>query len=212
MNSMATTMTMAMAATATTTAGGGSMVQSAATPTPTHMHMGMGSCKTQMLWNWHTIGACFLSSTWQIQSRGAFAGLCIGVVLLAVLLEVLRRAPKAFDGYLVRRRRRYSRGSSLSAAVAAVPSEAESIATKAGLLLDNANADAAASASAQQPLLLRPTVWEQLVRALLHTAHFAVAYWLMLFAMYYNGYIIVCIFTGAFLGYFMCQWDLLEPR
>jgi solute carrier family 31 (copper transporter), member 1 len=28
-------------------------------------------------------------------------------------------------------------------------------------------------------------------------------------AMYYNGYLIICIFIGAFLGAFVFQWETL---
>ena len=44
----------------------------------------------QMLWNWYTVDACFLSTSWRINNDGAFAATCIGVVLLVVALEVLR--------------------------------------------------------------------------------------------------------------------------
>lgn len=30
--------------------------------------------------------------------------------------------------------------------------------------------------------------------------------------MYYNGYIIICIFIGAFLGGFVFQWETLGNR
>lgn len=53
----------------------------------------------------------------------------------------------------------------------------------------------------------RPSVFEQLVRALLHMLQFAVAYFVMLLAMYFNGYIIICIFIGAFLGSFIFSWE-----
>jgi copper transporter 1 len=36
---------------------------------------------------------------------------------------------------------------------------------------------------------------------------FGVAYSIMLSAMYYNGYIIICILVGAFLGTFIFSWD-----
>lgn len=58
-----------------------------------------------MLWNWNTIDACFIAQSWQITSRGVFAGSCIGVVLLVVTLELLRRAGKEYDRYLVRQHR-----------------------------------------------------------------------------------------------------------
>jgi copper transporter 1 len=37
-------------------------------------------------------------------------------------------------------------------------------------------------------------------------ATFAVAYIVMLLAMYFNGYIIISIFLGAGLGKFLCDW------
>lgn len=39
---------------------------------------------------------------------------------------------------------------------------------------------------------------------------FAVAYIIMLMAMYYNGYIIICIFIGAFLGAFLFAWEPID--
>lgn len=56
---------------------------------------------------------------------------------------------------------------------------------------------------------IRPTFFEQLVRAILHMLQFAVAYFIMLLAMYFNGYIIICIFIGAFLGAFFFSWEPL---
>jgi copper transporter 1 len=53
----------------------------------------------------------------------------------------------------------------------------------------------------------RPNVFQQAIRALLHTLQFAVAYFVMLLAMYYNGYIIICIFIGAYIGYFMFGYE-----
>lgn len=63
----------------------------------------------------------------------------------------------------------------------------------------------------QQQFLIRPTFFEQLVRAVLHLLQFAVAYFIMLLAMYFNGYIIICIFIGAFLGAFIFSWEPLGP-
>ena len=38
---------------------------------------------------------------------------------------------------------------------------------------------------------------------------FGVAYFIMLLVMYYNGYIIICILVGAFLGAFVFRWDAI---
>lgn len=53
----------------------------------------------------------------------------------------------------------------------------------------------------------RPSPMEQVIRALLHMLQFAVAYIIMLLAMYFNGYIIICIFIGAFLGSLIFSWE-----
>ncbi|KAK7738346.1 Copper Transporter integral membrane protein that functions in high affinity copper transport [Cytospora paraplurivora] len=63
-------------------------------------------CKVQMLWNWNTIGACFITPQWQIANRGSMIGTCFGVVILVIVLEVLRRATKEFDRWIIRRHRR----------------------------------------------------------------------------------------------------------
>jgi copper transporter 1 len=56
----------------------------------------------------------------------------------------------------------------------------------------------------------RPSPIEQGIRALFHMVQFAVAYFIMLLAMYYNGYIIICIFIGAFLGALIFSWEPLS--
>ncbi|KAK0753723.1 Ctr copper transporter family-domain-containing protein [Schizothecium vesticola] len=63
---------------------------------------GADTCKVSMLFNWYTIDACFLSSSWQINSNGAFATTCIGVMLMVVMFEALRRLGKEFDDHLLR--------------------------------------------------------------------------------------------------------------
>jgi copper transporter 1 len=56
----------------------------------------------------------------------------------------------------------------------------------------------------------RPSLVEHTVRSLMHMAQFAVAYIIMLLAMYFNGYIIICIFIGAFLGAFIFSWEPVD--
>jgi len=112
-----------------------------------------------MLWNWYTIDTCFISSTWHIRSAGMFAGSCIGVILLVMLLELLRRSVKEYDRFLVRKH--------LSQQPPAVASDSAGILPKDGVAIPQGG--------------YRPTVLEQAVRALLHTCQFAVAYFVMLY-------------------------------
>ena len=59
--------------------------------------------------------------------------------------------------------------------------------------------------------MARPTLLQQMVRAVLHMLQFGVAYFVMLLAMYYNGYFIICILLGALIGAFAFSWDLAMP-
>ncbi|KZM23494.1 Copper Transporter integral membrane protein that functions in high affinity copper transport [Ascochyta rabiei] len=157
------------------------------------MNMG-GGCKISMLWNWYTVDSCFVSRSWHITSNGMFAGSCIGVILLVILLEALRRAGKEYDRYIV------NQYLASHATVAAAASSASSDD-------DSRKNPATTAAIAPTAQSFRPSVIQQAIRALLHMLQFAVAYFVMLLAMYYNGYIIICIFIGAYLGYFICGWE-----
>ena len=66
--------------------------------------------------------------------------------------------------------------------------------------------------SVSTPSTFRPTVLQQAVRATLHMTQFAVAYFIMLLAMYYNGYIIISIIIGAWLGAFVFNWQKVSTR
>ena len=58
----------------------------------------------------------------------------------------------------------------------------------------------------------RPSIFQQIIRASLHMVQFGVAYFVMLLAMYYNGYLIISILIGAFLGAFVFSWETLNLR
>ena len=143
-----------------------------------------------MMWNWYTVDSCFISSTWHNTSSGMFAGSCIGVILLVMSLEFLRRSVKEYDAYLIRKH---------CTPILSV--------TQQGTRKDSGSRSPMRDAAVLPSIDYRPNIMEQTIRAFLHMVQFAVAYFVMLLAMYYNGYIIVCIFIGAFLGAFVFQWE-----
>lgn len=196
MGSMTTSSTMNMATPTMTAAA------SSSTATM-DMDMGMGGgCQINMLWNWYTVDACFISSSWHITSKGMFAGSCIGVILLAILLEFLRRSVKEYDNYLVRKNASHG-------LVVSVASNDNNENGRTSPKPDQTPPGEAPSVNTVAGNGYRPKLIEQAIRAFLHTAQFVVAYFLMLLAMYYNGYIIICIFIGAYIGSFIFQWEKL---
>ncbi|RPD72707.1 Ctr-domain-containing protein [Lentinus tigrinus ALCF2SS1-7] len=176
-------------ATATATSAAASATSTAA------MSMGgSSSCKISMLWNWYTVDTCFLARSWHVHSKGAFAGSCIGVIFLVISLELLRRLQREFDRYLHR-----LNGTVTTACCPGAEAGSDAGSSK-GLGL---NIPTFVRRSGVGHLKL----WQQVARAALFTVQFAVGYFVMLLAMYYNGYIIICIFIGAFLGAIIFQWD-----
>jgi copper transporter 1 len=55
-----------------------------------------------MLWNWNTVDVCLLARSWKIKSHAMFAGSCLGVVCLVLLLYLIRRLQKEYELYLLR--------------------------------------------------------------------------------------------------------------
>lgn len=128
-----------------------------------------------MLWNWNTVDSCFISSSWHVTSRGMFAGSCIGVLLLVMLLEFLRRAVKEYDALLVRKHSAANNRSNVGPAGAGVQQGG----SESGESKDNG---VSVRPVGNVPSgRFRPTLVEQAVRALLHTCQFAVAYFVMLY-------------------------------
>ncbi|KAK3997533.1 Ctr copper transporter family-domain-containing protein [Cladorrhinum sp. PSN332] len=189
-------------------------------------------CIISMLWNWNTLNACFLSKKFQIKSAGGMAAMCICVLLIAFILEGLRRAVKEYDRHLVKRhlKKKYgqaslkkgTRGMDISLAAAPTnnppgyntnnqqpPAPPVNNEQMDGPSSSSRRRGMAGSSAKMKPVRYRPSFWEQLVRTLLMTVTFILAYILMLLGMYYNGYILICIFLGVFFGIFAFTWGHL---
>ncbi|KAL8655190.1 MAG: hypothetical protein Q9226_003150 [Calogaya cf. arnoldii] len=148
---------------------------------------------------------------------GKFAGSCIGVICLVIALEFLRRLQREYDTYLVKQHR--VRNAQIHSSVLDNGSDT-------GHPLDieangmGKNDTNRVQVTSKSPLpgraadltlqRLVPTVFQQAIRALLHMLQFAVAYFIMLLAMYYNGYIIISIIIGAYIGAFIFSWEGIQ--
>ncbi|KAK3497376.1 Ctr-domain-containing protein [Neurospora hispaniola] len=194
------------------------------------MDMGDGNmdgpaCKISMLWNWYTIDACFLHQSWQITTRGAFAATCIGIMLMVVMLEFLRRLAKEYDEWIVRDFRRRSalisdqqqclrqqqpqrrqRQASPACGTADAAKTTGLLATTSVVTTGKRRGGYMGSKTTTTTLKFRASPLQQLIRALIHAVMFGLGYLIMLLAMYYNGYVLISIWIGALLGKFLCDW------
>jgi solute carrier family 31 (copper transporter), member 1 len=123
-----------------------------------------------MLWNWYTVDSCFIARSWHVRSSGAFAGTCIGVILLVIALEFVRRTQREYDAYILRQWKLSS------TTVQAHRSESGSSTDKQPLSARLAPLDNRRGA-------FRPSMLQQLIRSLLYMVQFGVGYFVMLLAM-----------------------------
>ncbi|KAK9428566.1 Ctr copper transporter [Lipomyces doorenjongii] len=151
-----------------------------------------------MLWNWNTVGSCFIARSWRITSRGMFAGSCLGVIFLVISLEFLRRLSKEYDRFLIRQHYLH-----LVSQSTVLDTSLRSCQDGKSVTVPSCEPTRISNAK------FRPTALQQAIRALLHMLQFAVAYFVMLLAMYYNGYLIICILIGAYIGAFIFSWEVL---
>ncbi|CZS94633.1 related to copper transport protein [Rhynchosporium graminicola] len=172
------------------------------------MDMGMGKCKISMLWNWNTVDSCFIAKSWHITSEGMFAGCCVGVVVLVMFLELLRRLGKEYDRFILRQHTRHQTSILNSNSASSSNSAAGNSPPDAGKDVAVSCAPQSSRAGGMPPF--RPNILQQAIRATLHMAAFTVAYFVMLLAMYYNGFIIISIFIGAWLGAFVFSWETVD--
>ena len=163
-----------------------------------------------------------------------FAGSCVGVICLVILLEFLRRLQREYDQFT----RRINSQSAIDSTNDQHPPKSVHVngsntdqkdeAIYSGGEVSNDSNREIQIVPPSTPLLSTfslapparvltrhrgnkrhtPSVAQHLVRSAIYTCQFAVAYMVMLLAMYYNGYILICIFIGAFLGNFIWGWDL----
>ena len=180
-----------------------------------------------MFWNWYTVDTCFLSSSWRISSHAGFLGACAAVIALVVLLEFLRRLQRNYDRYIFDRgQRQHGRGIASGITTTAENNHNSSRRDSETIKASAANLDLAPnsalplladdwsknlSVSTPPPPrttgLFKPSWPQQAVRGAIYTMQFVVAYMIMLLAMYYNGYILLSIFVGVFVGFCMASWD-----
>jgi copper transporter 1 len=148
-----------------------------------------------MLWNWYTVDSCFLVESWHNETKAHFAGTVLGVFLLAMSVEGIRRIGRIHDRQLV-------------AALNAAKRNA-----KCGC--GSKNAADLDSESKFVKMHCRPKIpefpsWsQQAVRGGIYGIQFTVAFLLMLLGMYFNGYILFAIFLGGATGFTLFGSDTL---
>jgi copper transporter 1 len=111
-------------------------------------------------------------------------------------LEFLRRMGKEYDLYLIRQHQ--------LAQPAYVGDQAK------GLIPSRRSDEVPLTNTIRPPF--RPKMKQQAARATFYMLQFAVVYFVLLLAMYYNGFILLSICIGAWFGSFVFDWESVSLR
>lgn len=183
-----------------------------------------------MLWNWYTIDSCFIARSWHVNTRGQFAGSCIGVFLLVLSAQWLHRVAREYDAAIARRKTLHLQKSEPSdSSIDNVEKEASI--TRSEIGSNNSQAlmffpENTAFSNLLQPILYTlshnwiwdfrkgssfsaayPSFVEHLIRSLIFTIQWGQSYIIMLLFMYYNGYIIISCILGALFGRIIFNYE-----
>lgn len=172
-------------------------------------HSHKPACKISMLWNWYTVDTCFITNSWHVRSKGAFAGSCIGVFFLVVASQWLHRFCREYD-----------------LAIASRGLQNDKLYTSESSSLGKESVGGEMPVTRVNPLIhalshgwmvrrtnhltdVSATPAEQVIRSVLFTVEWGLSYIIMLLFMYYNGFIIICCILGALVGRFLFTFN--EP-
>ncbi|KAF5264848.1 hypothetical protein FOXYS1_4374 [Fusarium oxysporum] len=187
---------------------------------------GAGNCtENPMLWNWNTIGTCFISKAWYMDSGGKFGITCFGAFMLVMLLEFLARVSREWERHRFARGAPNSQGPYAPAAgielavlqpAAAQPDGIQPVASRpASATGPNNGKDANDANNDANPIpnFCPSFVEHAFINAILHMVQCIITYILILMAVSFNGYIIISMFIGAYVGALCFQRDpLTETR
>ncbi|PYH69014.1 low-affinity Cu transporter [Aspergillus vadensis CBS 113365] len=160
------------------------------------MDMGDGQCSMNMLFTWSTKNLCIVFPQWRITSTWSLLGSLIVIVLLTAGYEGIRQLTRRFEAAHARRLSAYSTvavgGSEVhdDSATANVPSSQTLPAPNTG-----------------SPLVVgrdsRRTVEQRgkITMAALYAVQVFYSFFIMLLFMTYNGFVMLAVAVGAFVGY-----------
>lgn len=139
-----------------------------------------------------------------------FAACCIGILCLAVSFEALGRVGRKYDKYILRQFQYAPLPSSdLEESTSTVEHPSKVHAKNIDVRLEGKTLRRFPSPGLYLNTggHFRPNLVQQVIRAGIYMIRFGVAYFIMLLAMTLNGYFILAILMGTYMGSFFLRWE-----
>ncbi|KAG9244453.1 CTR2 long splice variant [Calycina marina] len=142
-------------------------------------------CSMNMLFNWQTSNLCIIFQWWHIQTTGGLLFSLIGIVGLTALYEAIRAGSRRYEKWSAKR-------------AGEVP-QIGAIAESTPLWLTGRNQDDVAKRA-------------HVFKAVLYAVQSFYAFMLMLMFMTYNGWVMIAMGIGAFVGYLVFGTDTAATK
>lgn len=144
------------------------------------MDMGEGRCSMNMLFTWSSRNLCIIFRQWRVTGTLSLILSLLAIVLLAAGYECLREISRRYEQSHSARMAAYSTSAS---------SEAPQLNESSSLLVVGRDSKAAAERKGA------------VIKALLYAVQVFYSFFIMLLFMTYNGWVMLAVAVGAFVGY-----------
>ncbi|KAF1975199.1 Ctr-domain-containing protein [Bimuria novae-zelandiae CBS 107.79] len=142
-------------------------------------------CNMNMLFTWDTTDLCIVFRGWHISGPGTLILSLLAIVLMTAGYEAVREASRRYDAHAKRVAEVRTSGDDLSTRYAADDDELSSL-LRPGRYAGRAN---------EQQM--------KVVKALLYAVQVFYSFFIMLLFMTYNGWVMLAVAVGAFVGYML---------
>jgi len=144
------------------------------------MDMGEGKCSMNMLFTWSSKDLCIIFRQWRVTSTTSLLLSLIAIVLLTAGYECVREISRRYE---------QSHNTQMGAFSSCATSEPLPLNESSSLL--DAGSDSKAAAERKGTI----------IKALLYAVQVFYSFFIMLLFMTYNGWVMLAVAVGAFVGY-----------
>jgi len=169
------------------------------------MGHGSGQCVTNMLFTWSTKNVCIIFSKWRIQGTGSLIASLLAIILLAAGYEALRSFTRLYETSHAQRLKAFSSAVLVDTedAVPPITSSNSHPEEPRRRGLARFTSSLLVGRDSKQVLERRGRV----IMATLYAIQVFYSFFIMLLFMTYNGWIMLSVAVGAFVGYLVFGSD-----
>ncbi|KAH8426735.1 low-affinity Cu transporter [Aspergillus melleus] len=161
------------------------------------MDMGEGQCSMNMLFTWSSKGLCIVFRQWQVTGLASLLGSLVVIVLLTAGYEGVRQLTRRFETAHARRLNAFTSSATTGGNDFADDPAPDGSPYRPATHLPDASSPLLVGSDNRRRLEQRGKI----IMALLYAVQVFYSFFIMLLFMTYNGWVMISVAIGAFVGY-----------